>query len=90
MNLKAYVQRWEERDSPSGRHLEYFFTSNPENAAIWPARDEADNDCRFFLDRQNIRILSAHGGYHTCTDFKSQERRAGEFVVYCEAPFIRR
>jgi len=89
MDLKAYVQRWEDRDSPYGRHLEYFFTSKAENTATWPARDDADNDCRFFLDRQNIRILSARGGYHICTHFKSDERRPGEFVVYCEAPFIR-
>lgn len=89
MELKAYVQRWEEQDSPYGRHLEYFFTASPENAATWPAKDEADIDCKWVFERSNIRILSARGGYHTCTNFKSEERRPGEFVVYCEAPFIR-
>ena len=59
---KAYVQRWEEQDSPYGRHLEYFFTASPENAATWPAKDEADIDCKWVFERSNIRILSARGG----------------------------
>jgi hypothetical protein len=90
MDLKAYVQRWEERDSPHVRHLEYFFTSSPENAATWPAKDEADIDCKWFFERGKIRIPSAQGGYHICSGFRSEERRPGEFVVFCEAPFIRK
>jgi len=89
MNLKGYVQRWEEKDGAQGRSLEYCFTSNPDSAATWPDREEADLDCRFVFDRQNIRIPSAWGGYHICSDFNSEERRPGEFVVFCEAPFIR-
>jgi hypothetical protein len=89
MYLKAYVRCWEEQDSPYGRHLEYFFNASPESAATWPSKDEADIDCKGFFEREKIRILSAWGGYHICSGFKSEERRPGEFVVYCEAPFIR-
>lgn len=87
MKLKGYVSRWSDQNGPDGRYLEYCFTSNPESAATWEAKEEADIDCRLF-DRQNIRVPSIWGGYHICSGFKTEERRLGEFVVFCEAPFI--
>jgi hypothetical protein len=89
MNIKGYVHHWKVDDSPDKRGIDYSFDSDAESVAVWASKEEADIDCRLF-DRQNIRIPSALGGYHVCSNFRSEERRPGEFVIFCEAPFIRK
>jgi hypothetical protein len=89
MNLKGYVHHWDLKETAQERDLEYSFDSSNEDVATWASKEEAEIDCRLF-DRQNIRIPSALGGYHICSGFKCEERSPGTFVVYCEAPFIRR
>jgi hypothetical protein len=89
MNIKGYVHHWEIKESARDRGLEYSFDSDADCVAVWASKEEADIDCRLF-NRQNICIPSALGGFHMCSDFRSEERRPGEFVVFCEAPFIRK
>jgi hypothetical protein len=89
MNTKGYVHHWIVNGTAVGSKIEYSFDSSAEKVATWTSKDEADIDCRLF-NRQNIQIPSALGGYHVCSDFRSEERRSGEFVIFCEAPFIRK
>lgn len=90
---KGYIQRWKDRKEPSivpGEVIvktDYWFTANSANAAHWASKEAADIDCGLF-NRANIEIPSLNGGAHICTNFESEERAPGEFVVYCEAPFV--
>jgi hypothetical protein len=85
--LKAYISRWKEREKPEQHKIDYWFTSQPENAASWATREEAENNCVIF-DHHQIVIPSAEGGPHVCSGFKVEGRAPGEFVVYCVAPFV--
>jgi hypothetical protein len=82
---KGYIQG----SKPQNKSLliDYWFGSNPQKAAVWMTREEADIDCGIF-DRHKIQIPTIWGGIHTCSGFKSEERKPGEFIVFCEAPFI--
>jgi hypothetical protein len=40
------------------------------------------------LRRWRVKIPTATGHKHTCTDFKVEERATGQFVLFCEAPFV--
>jgi len=87
--LKGYISRWESRKEPETRILDYWFTSNPNSAWYWETKEEAEADCKaFFNDR--ITIPSSFGGTHLCRDFRVEERKINEFLVFCEAPFIPR
>jgi hypothetical protein len=85
--LKGYISRWERREAPESRIIDYWFTSNPDSAAHWETKEHAEADCQSFFN-PGISIPSALGGTHTCRDFKAEERKPNEFVVFCEAPFI--
>jgi len=77
------VATWEEQDFAVRSASRIFFTASPENAATWPAKDEAILIVSGFFDVPDSEFLPAWGGgYHFCTDFKSEERRPGEFVVF--------
>ena len=84
---KGYISRWKQREKPHELIMDYWFTSNPESAAYWETKEEADGDCGLF-ERNKIEIPSAEGGTYICKGFKSEELRPGRFVVFCEAPFI--
>lgn len=90
---KGYIQRWKDRKEPGTvvdeviPKTDYWFTADSANAAHWASKEAADIDCGLF-NRANIEIPSLNGGTHICTDFKSEERAPGEFVVFCEAPFV--
>jgi hypothetical protein len=87
--MKGYVQRWERRKSPDGDSnlLDYWFTANAEQAALWKTKEDADFDCALF-ERHAIEIRSSAGGKHICRGFMSEERGRSGFVVFCNAPFI--
>ncbi|MGB8523204.1 MAG: hypothetical protein WCD43_09570 [Candidatus Acidiferrales bacterium] len=87
MNRKGYVRTWATQENARGRYFDYWFTSNPDKAAIWVSKDEADEACKDFK-RDTITIRSSLGGEHICSGFKSEEHKPGKFVVFCEAPFI--
>jgi len=87
--LKGYISRWETREDPKDPLIDYWFTSNPDSAAYWETKEEADADCRVIFNR-GISIPSALGGTYVCRDFKAEERKSDEFIVFCEAPFIPR
>jgi hypothetical protein len=86
--IKGYVRHYKAIDKPDRRDVEIELTSNPQLGAYWGTLEEADRDCRSY-NSWRIRITSASGDEHTCTGFKSEQRRPGEFVVFCEVPFIR-
>lgn len=85
--LKAYITKWTEE--PQERHIrvDVRFDSHQENAAYWPTREEAENECAVF-DSLKIVIPSAEGGTHVCKGFKVEERTPDEFILFCEGPFI--
>jgi hypothetical protein len=85
--LKGYISRWERREEPQSHILDYWFTSNPNSAAYWESKEYAEADCRAFFN-DIISIPSSLGGTHVCRDFKIEERKPNEFIVFCEAPFI--
>ena len=84
---KAYVTRWKRREKPEEHIVDYWFDSRSENAMYWETREQADIDCGL-LNHLQIVIPSSEGGTHICKDFKVEQRVSGEFVVFCEAPFI--
>src|SRR5438270_13679980 len=84
---RGYVSRWQlvtENGKPP--RTDYWFNSKIENAAHWPTRQDAENDCVLF--NRGILIPSNEGGTHVCKGFKVEERTPVEYVVYCDAPFI--
>jgi hypothetical protein len=86
--LKAYIGGWEARKKPEEQHIiDYWFAARPEDAAFWPSREEAQNDCAIF-ERQRIRIPSSEGGMHVLTGFEVEQRAEQDFIVFCMGPFI--
>lgn len=83
--LKSYIARWKAREKPEAQIIDYWFDSNPENAACWETKEEAEGDCVIF-DRQRIAIPSAEGGTHICRGFKVEQRAPKQFVVFCTIP----
>ena len=86
--LKGYISRWKRKEKPEDNILDYWFCTRPGDAAYWGSREEAENDCVVFNRHQRIVIPSSQGGTYVCQDFKVEERKPGEFVVFCIAPFI--
>jgi len=84
---KGYVSRWKQREKPEDQIVDYWFTSEPNNAVQWETKEQADIECQI-LNYQRIEIPSSQGGTHVCGDFRSEKFRPGSFVAFCEAPFI--
>jgi hypothetical protein len=85
--MRGYVSGQEFRQNDPKKTLEVWFTSNPEAAWNWETREEAQAACKYYEDHEII-ICSALGGTHICSGFESEARRPGEFIVFCDAPFI--
>jgi hypothetical protein len=86
--MKGYVQRWELGKMPERvAKIDYWFTANPETAAVWETK-EAPNDCTLF-DNHRILIPSSQGGKYVCSGFQVEELACDKFLVFCLAPFIR-
>jgi hypothetical protein len=85
---RQYFHHLKPAKLPSDR-TDFWFTANRENAAHWPTKEEADSECMLF-NRANIEVSSPEGLTHRCGDFKSEERKPAEIVVFCETPFIPR
>ncbi|MGA7931421.1 MAG: hypothetical protein WCA20_36180 [Candidatus Sulfotelmatobacter sp.] len=86
---KGYVQGLKNRKEPPEEPdiVDVWFTNRVENAASYATRSEAEAEC-LFLERWRVKIPTATGHKHTCTDFKVEERATGQFVLFCEAPFV--
>jgi hypothetical protein len=83
---RGYISRWQRRERPNNYTMDYWFTSNPESAARWETKEEADIDCAM-LDRHRI-VIPSLGGEYVLQGFKAEERKSGGVVVFCEGPFI--
>jgi hypothetical protein len=88
--LKAYVHRSEYRKEPPEERntLDVWFCSKIENAAYYETRELAEFDCKLIFDRGNIQIDTPYGWKHTLKDFRVEERKPSEFVIFCEGPFV--
>src|SRR5579864_6130449 len=87
---KGYISRIEYRKEPkygSMRTTDVFFTKYKEKAGFWETEQDADSGC-MILDNYNISITNAEGQSHTCKGFQFEERAPGEYVIFCDAPFV--
>ncbi len=89
MMLKAYVSYEGPAKDPKERGLEYQFESDPIKAMYWSTKDEAEAACIIYNDK-SIVIPSSEGGKYRCSDFRVEQRKPDEFIVFCKAPFIPR
>jgi hypothetical protein len=87
--LKGYIIGWRQRELPEKDRsiVDVGFDHRPEAGYCWKTRRLAEGDCVMF-DSLGIRIPSAEGGEHICDGFQVEERAPGEFVVFCEGPFV--
>jgi hypothetical protein len=88
--LKGYIIGWRQRETlpeKSYSTVDVGFDHRPEKGYRWKTRRLAEADCVMF-DSLGIRVPSAEGGEHICNGFQTEERANGEFVVFCEGPFI--
>lgn len=88
MMVKRYLKGIKQgvRTDP-GRGDDFYFTPDREQAYSALTKDEADSDCCTY-NSKGVEIDSSDSGTYICRNFRSEERRAHEFVVFCEAPFI--
>jgi hypothetical protein len=86
--LKGYVIAWRQRDVPQATYsmIDMSFDHRPEKGHRWKTQSHAEQDCTLF-NALGIRIPTMQGESHMCTGFTVEENVAGEFVVFCEAPF---
>jgi hypothetical protein len=94
--FKAYITGWEELGKLEEERQNVDVGSYPilvefhpdlERAASFYTREEAEEKC-LTLGRFSVKIRSVEGETHICKGFKVEERAPGEFVVFCEAPFV--
>jgi hypothetical protein len=85
---KAYITNARDLPGTGGGStpVEVNFTLNPEHAASWTTREQAQHTCRVF-DSYNIRVSWAEDGGYVCKDFQVEERSPQQFVIFCEGPF---
>jgi hypothetical protein len=81
---KGYLQGLKFRENPADSRIDAWFTSNADHAVSYETKEEAESTCLNLEGR--IHVPTSDGLAHVCTGFKT-ERRAGRFVVFCEAPF---
>jgi len=81
---KAYVKNWTKQPLETHTQVVMEFGPDPEGAAVWETREQAQNACRNF-ESCGITI-SAFGG-RACKGFGVEERAPKQFVVFCDYPF---
>jgi hypothetical protein len=89
---KGYVAKISYRRDPQDRDkriTDVDFTSDIEKAGCRNTEQEAQSDCTI-LDNVPITIMTAEGKPHVCKNFQYEQRRAGEYVLFCEAPFVKK
>ena len=86
---KAYLSKWVPRKNQGVENRSDFtFDQDPEKAAQWQTKEEADIDCLFF-NGMNVKIDSPDGiQHHFCRDFAVEERSPDKFVVFCMLPWL--
>ena len=80
---KAYVTNVKPQLQETGTRVVVEFDPDPEGAAVWNTREQAQNACREF-ESFGIRI-PAHADME-CKGFRVEERAPNRFVVFCEYP----
>jgi len=84
--IKGYIKNL--RDLKPGDIIENsWFTANQNNAFGCKSREEAQAEC-YILETLRVDMPSTSGGRFICRDFKIEERNPGDFVVFCEGPFM--
>lgn len=69
------------------RRTDVDFTRYKEKAGYWDTEQDAQSACTI-LDNTRITIMTAEGKPHVCQGFQFEERAPGEYVLFCEAPFV--
>jgi hypothetical protein len=86
--LKGYVIGYASRKEPDESGIvDVGFDHRPQKGMVVNTRQQAEMECAL-LNALRIKIPSALGGPHICQGFKPEERGPGEFVIFCEAPFL--
>jgi hypothetical protein len=75
---KVYVTSFTEELQKTGPHIEIRFDRDPDIAARWDTREEAEQSCRAFNTYPGIR---SDGQAYLYKDFAVEERPAGGFMV---------
>ena len=86
--MRGYVRKYEDvkdESAPYGFRWDVWFT-NKEAAMHWETLEEAKG-ARDWFEKRQIQISLLDGRRHLCRDFQIEERKAGEFVIFCDAPF---
>lgn len=86
--MRGYVKGYEnikDENAPFGFRWDVWFGTK-EDGMTWKTREEAERACGWFENRA-IKLRLVDGGTHICKGFKVEERKPGQFVIYCDAPF---
>jgi hypothetical protein len=79
---EAYV---DDEKAPFGKRYDVWF-ADKEHAMHWDTIEEAKSAVKFF-EGKRIEISLSDGGKRVCTGFEIEERKPGEFVIFCDTPF---
>ncbi len=79
---KGYICKWERDVPPNDNRNIYHFCSQPNDAAYWPSRQNAEVECI----ELNRGVTIPSGGTHVCRNFQVEEFAPDKFLIYCEAP----
>jgi hypothetical protein len=86
---KAYVSKISYRRDPQSndmRRTDVDFNERIENAGYWETEQDARSAC-MILDNTRISITTAGGKSHVC-EFQFEQRAPGQYVLFCEGPFL--
>jgi hypothetical protein len=83
---KGYISNFKKCETEGKWFEDISFDSDPERAWNWATREGAEIDC-MDLNR-GVEIPSSKGGFFMLSGFKIEERPRGEFLIFCEGPFI--
>ena len=85
LNRKAYLWRWERRQTPEDPTTDFWFCELGKDAAYWDTRESAEEATSIL--NIGVRIQSVQGGTHSLRNFTAEEF-SDKFVIYCSGPFI--
>lgn len=86
--MRGYIRKYrgiKDEKAPLGRRTDFWFRDR-ESAMFWETLEDAER-ARDLFERQGIKIDLPGGGKHVCVGFEIEQRKPGEYVIFCDAPF---
>jgi hypothetical protein len=86
--VRGYIRKYQgikDEKAPLGWRTDFWFAVK-ESAMFWETLKDAEI-ARDLFERQGIKIDLPGGGKHVCVGFEIEERKPGEYVIFCDAPF---